>query len=100
VKVHFTDAALQQLDGIYGYIAKDSTKYAKRVVDQIIEKAQRISVMPRAAAIVPEYANPDVREIFHHSYRIVYRLVSDRIDVVAIVHGSKPLPLSVEELIS
>jgi len=25
VRVHFTDAALQQLDGIIGYISKDST---------------------------------------------------------------------------
>ncbi len=99
MKVHFTDAAIQQLDGIYGYIAKDSTKYAQRVVDQIIQKAHRIAVLPRAATIVPEYSNPDVREVFHYSYRIIYRLIANRIDIVAIVHGAKPLPLSLEELL-
>jgi len=38
VRVHFTDAALQQLDGIYSYISKDSTKYAQRVVDQLFRR--------------------------------------------------------------
>jgi plasmid stabilization system protein ParE len=54
VKVHFTDAASEQLDSIYAYIAGDSAHYAKRVIDRIVRKANNTGIMPRAAAIVPE----------------------------------------------
>jgi len=92
VKVHFTDAASEQLDGIYAYVAGDSAHYAKRVIDRIVRKANNTGIMPRAAAIVPEYSRPDVREVFAYRYRIIYRILADRIDILAIVHGAKPLP--------
>jgi plasmid stabilization system protein ParE len=54
--------------------------------------------MPRAAAIVPEYSRPDIREVFLYQYRIIYRILADRIDILAVVHGAKPLPTRWEEL--
>lgn len=98
MKVHFTDAAIEHLDGIYGYIAKDSRQYAERVIDRIIEKANNIAILPYGAAIVPEYSQSDIREVFIYSYRIVYRILSDRIDVLAVVHGAKQLPQDMNDL--
>ncbi len=98
MKVHFTDAANEQVDGIYAYIAADSPHYAQRVLDQITRKARNIGIMPRAAAIVPEYSRPDIREVFLYQYRIIYRILADRIDILAVVHGAKPLPTRWEEL--
>jgi len=98
VKVHFTDAASEQIDGIYAYIAADSPHYAKRVVDKLTRKAHNIGVMPRAAAMVPEYSRPDIREVFLYQYRIIYRILEDRVDVLAVVHGAKPLPERWEDL--
>lgn len=54
MKVHFTDAASEQLDGIYAWIAANSPHYAKRVVDRITQKAMNIGILPKAAGIVPE----------------------------------------------
>jgi toxin ParE1/3/4 len=54
--------------------------------------------MPRAAAIVPEYSRPDIREVFAYRYRVIYRILTDRIDVLAVVHGAKPLPERFDEL--
>jgi toxin ParE1/3/4 len=98
VKVYFTDAANEQLDHIYAYIAADSPHYAKRVIDRILQKANNIGIMPRAAAIVPEYSRPDIREVFAYRYRVIYRILTDRIDVLAVVHGAKPLPERFDEL--
>ena len=98
MKVHFTETASEQLDGIYAYIAKGSPRYAQRVIDRITRKANNIGIMPKAAAVVPEYGRPDVREVFLYQYRIIYRILSDRIDVVAIVHGARPLPEQFEDL--
>ena len=98
MKVHFTTAAVEQLDGIYAYIAKDSAKYAQRVIDRILEKASSVAIFPQAAAIVSEYGRPDIREVFAYRYRIVYLVLPDRIDVLAVVHGAKQLPPRVEDL--
>lgn len=98
MKVHFTDAATEQLDNIYAYVANDSPHYAKRVIDRILSRIDNAAVMPRAATVVPEYARPDIREVFAYRYRIIYRILSDRIDVIAIVHGAKPLPETLEDV--
>jgi toxin ParE1/3/4 len=97
VKTHFTDAAAEQLDGIYSCIAKDSVHYAKRVVERILQRLDLTATMPQAASIVPEYSQPDIREVFVYRYRVIYRILPDRIDLLAIVHGAKPLPESLEE---
>ena len=98
MKVHFTTAAVEQLDGIYAYIAKDSVKYAQQVIDRIIEKANNVAMFPQGAAIVPEYSRHDVREVFAYHYRIIYLILPKQIDVLAVVHGAKPLPPKVEDL--
>jgi plasmid stabilization system protein ParE len=48
--------------------------------------------MPRLGAEVPEYGDETIREVLEHPYRIVYRVTTDRIEVVAIIHGARRLP--------
>jgi toxin ParE1/3/4 len=98
VKVHFTANALEHLDGIYASIAKDSPKYAQRVVERLIDKCSRIAILPRGAGMVPEYSDPDIREVFLYNYRIIYRILPEQIDILAIPHGAKPLPEDVADL--
>lgn len=83
---------MEQLDGIYAYIAKDSPRYAQRVVDRIIERAESLILFPRGSAVVPEFAREDVREVFVFHYRIIYVILDERIDILAVLHGSKELP--------
>lgn len=98
MKVHFTDAALVHLDGIFAYVSRDSEHYARRVIDRILEKIQSAATMPRAASIVPEYGREDVREVFRYNYRIIYRILPNQIDVLAVVHDAKQLPTRFDEL--
>ena len=42
--------------------------------------------------MVPEYAAPDIREVIERPYRIIYRIKSDQIDILAVVHGAQLLP--------
>jgi plasmid stabilization system protein ParE len=54
-----------------------------------------IANLPHTGAIVPEYASENVREIFEKPYRIIYRILPDRVDVLAVIHGARRLPLSI-----
>jgi len=41
--------------------------------------------------MVPELADPNVRERFLYSYRIIYELAGDAIHVLAVIHGKRLL---------
>ncbi len=88
MKVYWTDSAQGHLDAIYAYIAQDSKTYARRTVDRITSKSRQIAAFPLSGRRVPEYDLDQIREVFSGSYRIVYHIRPDRIDVIAVIHGA------------
>jgi addiction module RelE/StbE family toxin len=88
MKVYWTDTAQGHLDAIYDYIAQDSPEYAKRVVDRLTRRSQQIAEFPLSGRRVPEYDIDQIREIIEGSYRIIYYIKPDQIDVLAVIHGS------------
>jgi toxin ParE1/3/4 len=92
MKVYWTDNSIGHLLGIYEYIARNSPVYAKRVVDRITRRSEQIAEFPLSGRKVPEYKAEDIREIIEKPYRIIYRIKSDQIDILAVIHGAKLLP--------
>ena len=62
------------------------------MVERIFARSERLEAHPRLGPVVPEYDDEKLRELFEDPYRIVYRIVGGRIDVVAVVHASRRLP--------
>ena len=77
-------------------IARDSEFYARAVVDKILDTARKLKDFPSAGRIVPELEDEAIRERFVYSYRLIYRLESNRITILAIIHG-KRLPDSLHD---
>ena len=92
MKVHWTDHAKRQLAAIHDYIAEDSPRYARHVVDRLTRRSQQIARFPHSGRIVPEFEHREIREIIDPPYRIVYRLGPERIDVLTVFHGAQPFP--------
>ena len=69
-----------------------SPVYAKRVVDRITRRSEQIAEFPLSGRKVPEYKTEDIREIIEKPYRIIYRIKSNQIDILAVIHGAKLLP--------
>ena len=88
MKVHWTDTAQAHLDAIHTYIAQDSPHFAKRTVDQLTRRSQQIAKFPFSGRRVPEYDIDPIREVIEGSYRIIYYVKSDQIDVLAVIHGA------------
>lgn len=88
MKVHWTATAEAHLDAIYQYIAQTSEIYALRTVDRITKRSQQIAEFPLSGRKVPEYDLDQIREVFSGSYRVIYYIKLDRIDVVAVIHGA------------
>ena len=92
MRVIWTEKAEKQLHQIFEYIVADSSLYAHRTVGQIIEKVESISPHLRKGRKVPEYQQENIREVFHHPYRIIYLLKNDAIEILSIIHGARLLP--------
>lgn len=92
MKVVWTNTALGHLTDIYEYIARDSNRYAKRMVDRITARSRQIASFPESAPVVAEYADVTVREVLEGPYRVIYRIQSNEAVVLAVIHGAQPLP--------
>jgi toxin ParE1/3/4 len=92
VKLAWTEAALGHLRGIHSYISQDSPRYALAMIDRITRRAEQCGTFPLAGSKVPEYDADDIREVFESPYRIIYRVLPDRVDILTVVHGARLLP--------
>ncbi len=91
MRVHWTETAQGHLDAIHAYIARDSSTYAKRMVDRLTRRSQQIADFPLSGRMVPEYEMDQIREVIEGAYRIIYYIKPDQIDVLAVVHGSREI---------
>ena len=83
--------AIRDLEEICDYIANGSEKYAQIFAQRAVQIIESLPDNPNAGSIVPEYDSPRLRERFLHSYRIIYRVKGEDIQLVTICHGARLL---------
>jgi toxin ParE1/3/4 len=89
MNIRWSYEALDRLIEIEDYISKDSSARAMQFVDQLIEHAESLSEKPLMGRIVPELANPDIRELVFKKYRIIYRLKEKHIEILTVFEGHR-----------
>ena len=92
MRAYWTGAAIKHLSAIYDYIAQDSPVYAKRMIDRLTQRSEQIASFPLSGRMMTEYEAEDIREIIERSYRIIYRIKPEQIDVLAVIHCGRLLP--------
>lgn len=70
-------------------VASDSKYYAKKIVQDIIDRTNIIETYPMIGRKVPEIDDENIREIFAYSYRILYEIKSENIYIIGIIHGRR-----------
>jgi toxin ParE1/3/4 len=70
-EVVWSPAALEDVESLAEYIARDSEFYARTMVDKILDMAKKLKDFPSAGRIVPELEDEMIRERFVHSYRLI-----------------------------
>jgi plasmid stabilization system protein ParE len=91
VNVLFSDQAKAGLREIGRYIARDNKSRALSFVRALRTKARRIGAMPEAFPLVPRYASHGIRRRVFGQYAIFYRIESDRVVIVQILHSARDL---------
>jgi toxin ParE1/3/4 len=87
--VKWSRPARMDLKQIHDYIAEDSRYYAKKVVQTIVEKTEELMVFPEIGRIVPEIDDPNIRELFVYSYRLIYEITPNGMEILAVIHGRR-----------
>lgn len=88
----WTDRATADLEEIGEYIALDDPVAAERWVELLLATAQRAGELPFSGRRVPELGRDDIREVLRRSYRIIYRILDDRVEVLTVFEGHRRLP--------
>lgn len=87
--VVWSPEAVEDLESIAEYIARDSEVYARAVVTKILNVSRRIGDFPHVGRVVPEMGDENIRERFVYSYRLIYRVENTRVLIVAVLHGKR-----------
>lgn len=84
--------AAADLEAIRDFIAQDSPRHAIVFVQRLVAFIGTIPKQPLLGSVVQEYKVPNLRERVFKGYRVIYRVADDRVQIVSLVHGTKPLP--------
>jgi len=94
LKIVWSKEAIDDIESIAIYIEKDSLTYAKSVVQNIFSKVTILTDFPLLGRVVPEYQNENIRELFVYSYRLIYKIDTSNINVIAVIHGKRLIETS------
>jgi plasmid stabilization system protein ParE len=89
VIVVLTAEAESDLESIAEFIARDSVMTALSFVHELREKCLALAETPRGYPLVPRYEHHGVRRRPFGSYLIFYRVGTEAIEVVHILHGAR-----------
>ena len=92
MEIVFTDRFLTRVEECTDYIAMDHIQTAIRWAEGVFEHCQKLSDQPESGRIVPEFRRPEIRELIHGNYRLVYELKPNQIDMLTIWHTRQMLP--------
>lgn len=81
-EVIWTDNAIEDLNDIGEYIARDSERYAQITVQKLFNAVDILETHPRKGFMVPEFRDKNIRQIIIDNYRIVYQFAENS----AVVH--------------
>lgn len=89
----WSQRARADLKAIHDYVAADSPTNAKAVVRDILARAATLPETPRIGRRVPEFDDPDIREVPAHSWRVIYQLRGNAVFIVTLIHRRRaPAP--------
>jgi plasmid stabilization system protein ParE len=89
VIVVITAEAEVDLDQIAAYVAERSPQGALKLIHELRDKCESLVDAPRGYPLVPRYEQFDIRRRPFGNFLIFYRVGTERIEVVHVLHGAR-----------
>ena len=91
-KVEYAISAVEDLEGIRAwYSGQLVPEVGERLVREVVARVDGLTRFPESGRIVPEFQTPQLRELIHPPFRVVYRLDEDLIIVVRVCRSERQL---------
>jgi toxin ParE1/3/4 len=87
----YSARAVDDLDDIAEYIARDNPQRALSFVDELQQRCEQLTRFPAAAPLRPDIAE-EIRMVPFGRYLILYSIAGDHLLIERIVHGARDLP--------
>ena len=72
------ELAVDDLERIRDYIAKDSEFYSLRLIERVFQVIERLKLFPESGRVVPEINDSNIKRTdFGPNYRIIYKIDQD-----------------------
>jgi len=94
MRIIWSPLAVDRASEIADYIAQDKPSAAKKWIDTIFSKVEKLKSPPEIGRIVPEINDSQFRELIYGNYRIIYRIETKQISILTIRHGRQILPIN------
>ena len=93
-KLIWSPSARLDLKDIASFIAEDSPSAAERFVKRLFQAVEGLPHFPESGRVVPEFADPAVREVVRKPCRIVYRVDREMrtVAIVRVWHAARGVP--------
>lgn len=89
MRVEWSNLARDDLDELVRYVSRDSEFYARRFGEKVVLATRRLKEFPESGRVIPEAKDKTLREIIVRGYRVMYRLETDRVLILAVMHGRR-----------
>ncbi len=91
MRVIWTRQAVEDVEAIKVYVARDSERYAALLVERLVAAVGRLESFPHSGRVVPEVGDEALREVIYGNYRLVYRLQAETAEIVTVYHAARML---------
>jgi plasmid stabilization system protein ParE len=88
-EVIWSPEAIQDLEDIAAFIARDSEYHAAMFVQRLIDATDRLAKFPESGRVIPEVGAARYREVIEGGYRIMYSLTGEVVHIDAVLHGNR-----------
>lgn len=92
-QIVWSSQAIEDIEAIAIYIARDSPSYAASIVRKLIDEVRQLSNDPLEGKAVFECGEQDIREVLTYSYRVIYQIQEKTITIATVVHTKALLSL-------
>jgi len=89
MNVIWAPSALDDVESIAEYIARDSVEMASIFVGRIFNATEHLQKFPFSGRIIPEIMDADRREIIYGVYRIMYHIGHEEVWITGVIHGAR-----------
>ena len=85
ITITFAESAVQDLETIREYYQEQEVpEVGERFIEEIISSVEELVIHPERGRMVPEFNTPQLRELIHPPFRVVYRRYKEKISVVRV----------------